>query len=125
MNSLAHPLRGLASRYLGAKGKNKKQEYQKSRNKLGIAQDDLVREPDVKHATLTKIEGKRGPQMPSVQFKVKLAMAFDDTIEDLINQENVELNDLPTSTPQESKPWREINYYRWTTFSSLSTTSRP
>lgn len=59
------------------------ENIKKYRNKLGITQDDLVRNSGVKHTTLTKIEGDF-VQKPSVQVIAKIAKALGVSIEDLL-----------------------------------------
>lgn len=55
----------------------------KNRNKLGITQNGLVRKSNVKHTTLTKIDGGF-VQKTSVQMMVKIAKALGVSIEELI-----------------------------------------
>ncbi len=53
------------------------------RNKLGLTQDDLVRQSGVKHTTLTKIESNVVVK-PSVQTVAKIAKALGVPMEELV-----------------------------------------
>ena len=55
----------------------------KTRTKLGLTQDDLVRKSGVKHTTLTKIESNVVVK-PSVQTVAKIAKALGVSIENLL-----------------------------------------
>ncbi|MDO8442966.1 MAG: helix-turn-helix transcriptional regulator [bacterium] len=55
----------------------------KVRNKLGLAQDDLVRKSGVKHTALTKIESDVVVK-PSVQTAAKIAKALGVPMEDMV-----------------------------------------
>ena len=59
------------------------ENIKKARNKLGLTQDDLVRESSVKHTTLTKIESNVVVK-PSVQTVAKIAKALGIPMENLV-----------------------------------------
>ncbi len=59
------------------------ENIKKARNKLGLTQDDLVRNSGVKHTTLTKIESGVVIK-PSVQTVAKVAKALGVPMEDLV-----------------------------------------
>ena len=59
------------------------ENIKKTRNKLGLTQDDLVRKSGVKHTTLTKIESNVVVK-PSVQTVAKIAKALGVPMEDLL-----------------------------------------
>ena len=59
------------------------ENIKKTRNKLGLTQDDLVRKSGVKHTTLTKIESNDVVK-PSVQMVAKIAKALGVPMEDLL-----------------------------------------
>jgi len=59
------------------------ENIKKVRNKLGLTQDDLVRNSGVKHTTLTKIESNVVVK-PSVQTVAKIAKALGVPMEELV-----------------------------------------
>ena len=59
------------------------ENIKKTRNKLGLTQDDLVRKSGVKHTTLTKIESNVVVK-PSVQTVAKIAKALGIQMEEFL-----------------------------------------
>jgi len=59
------------------------ENIKKTRKKLGLTQDDLVRKSGVKHTTLTKIESNVVVK-PSVQTVAKIAKSLGVPMEELL-----------------------------------------
>ena len=59
------------------------ENIKKVRAKLGITQDDLAKEAEIKYSTLAKIEGDF-VKKPGVQMIAKIARALGVSMEDLL-----------------------------------------
>jgi len=64
-------------------GKTISENIKRLRNKLGLTQDDLAKEADIKYTTLMKVESGT-VNKPSVQTMAKIAKALNVSIEDLL-----------------------------------------
>ena len=64
-------------------GKIISENIKKLRTKLGLTQDDLAKEADIKYTTLMKVESGT-VNKPSVQTMAKIAKALSVSIEDLL-----------------------------------------
>jgi len=64
-------------------GKIISENIKRLRAKLGLTQDDLAKEADIKYTTLMKVESGT-VNKPSVQTMAKIAKALGVSIEDLL-----------------------------------------
>jgi len=64
-------------------GKTISENIKKLRSQLGLTQDDLAKNADIKYTTLMKVESG-AVNKPSVQTMAKIAKALGVSIEELI-----------------------------------------